>query len=348
MSEREFDAYLKLLAGLLQLGPEQRERIAAELRDHMEDRLESLLAAGYSRDDAVAKALEEFGDAAALAGSFRQLAWNRKKRFIMRCTAASVCGVLTIILAAAAFWPGGQPGGAGIGPGQVQAQGNSGAALASQDATDRNAGTRKKLETRLDSQFQDVPLEQVIGFYSEALGVQFYLHEDELANIGVDRETTNVNLNLKDVRTDMALDLMLSAVDCGYYMRDGIVIITSKSVADTQLVLRVYDCGDLIADDPVYAKPQSHNTEVNPGGMGAGGGTGDARPRETELSLVDLIKRSTAHRDGFGWLEEGTGAGTIYRYNNKIVVNQTEEVHAEIECLLDHLRTQGRSQAGPQ
>jgi hypothetical protein len=40
MSEQEFDLYLKLLAKCLRLTSGQREQIADELRDHLEERLE--------------------------------------------------------------------------------------------------------------------------------------------------------------------------------------------------------------------------------------------------------------------------------------------------------------------
>ena len=71
MSDHEFNNYLTLLAGLLRLGEKQRQAIAEELRTHLEDRLEELLARGLSRDEAIRQALSEFGDAAGLAASLR-------------------------------------------------------------------------------------------------------------------------------------------------------------------------------------------------------------------------------------------------------------------------------------
>ena len=67
MSEQEFESYLRLLGRLLRLSDEQREAIRHELEDHMAERLAELLERGYTRDEAVATALDEFGDAAALA-----------------------------------------------------------------------------------------------------------------------------------------------------------------------------------------------------------------------------------------------------------------------------------------
>ena len=62
MSQQEFDSYLALLCRLLRIAPQQREQVAEEFRAHMEDRLEELLAAGLSRDEAIQQAIGEFGD----------------------------------------------------------------------------------------------------------------------------------------------------------------------------------------------------------------------------------------------------------------------------------------------
>ena len=63
MSDREFDNYLSLLSGLLRLRGKQRDAIAEELRSHLEDRLEELVAQGVAREAAIQQTLAEFGDA---------------------------------------------------------------------------------------------------------------------------------------------------------------------------------------------------------------------------------------------------------------------------------------------
>jgi RND family efflux transporter MFP subunit len=105
MSEQEFELYLKLLSRCLGLTPSQREQIADELRDHLEERLEELARAGVPREKAVVQALDEFGDAAVLAGDFATIARLKRRRFLMRLSLGSV-GVLTAaLLVAYAFWP---------------------------------------------------------------------------------------------------------------------------------------------------------------------------------------------------------------------------------------------------
>jgi len=105
MSEQEFDLYLKLLAKCLRLTSGQREQIADELRDHLEERLEELARAGVPREKAVVQALDEFGDAAALAAHFTTIARLKRRRFLMRLSLGSVGALTAALLIAFAFWP---------------------------------------------------------------------------------------------------------------------------------------------------------------------------------------------------------------------------------------------------
>jgi hypothetical protein len=105
MSEQEFELYLKLLSRCLHLTPAQREQIADELRDHLEERLDELAQAGVSREKAVVQALDEFGDAAVLAADFASIARLKRRRFLMRLSLGSVGALSAVLLIAFAFWP---------------------------------------------------------------------------------------------------------------------------------------------------------------------------------------------------------------------------------------------------
>jgi hypothetical protein len=122
MSEQEFDLYLKLLAKCLRLTSGQRELIADELRDHLEERLEELARAGVPRERAVAQALDEFGDAAVLAAHFTTIARLKRRRFLMRLSLGSVGALTAALLIGYAFWPENR---ALRGPEQIVAQENT-------------------------------------------------------------------------------------------------------------------------------------------------------------------------------------------------------------------------------
>src|SRR5207253_8944747 len=98
--------YLTLLAGLRRLDSKQRRTIADELRSHLEDRLDELMARGISREEAVKQALAEFGDAAGLAGQFLAISRNRKRRWLMRVTTFSIAATLLVAAGITILWPG--------------------------------------------------------------------------------------------------------------------------------------------------------------------------------------------------------------------------------------------------
>src|SRR5262245_12300720 len=110
MTNNEFDNYLTLLSSLLQIRGEQREAIAKELRAHMEDRLDELLAQGIERDDAVRIALADFGDAAGLAADFSSLSRNRRRRWMMKVTSFSMAVLVLLTVGLIAIWPEHRPG----------------------------------------------------------------------------------------------------------------------------------------------------------------------------------------------------------------------------------------------
>ncbi|HEY1602855.1 MAG TPA: efflux RND transporter periplasmic adaptor subunit [Pirellulales bacterium] len=105
MSEQEFELYLKLLARCLRLTPGQRDQIADELRDHLQERLEELVRSGLSRDQAVVQALDEFGDASVLAAHFTTIAQWRRRKLFMRLSLGSVAALTIVLFGAMAFWP---------------------------------------------------------------------------------------------------------------------------------------------------------------------------------------------------------------------------------------------------
>ena len=96
MSEQEFEAYLRLMSRFLHLSDKQREAIGRELRGHMEERFDDLVARGYTHEDAVSTILDEFGDAAALANDFGQI--GRRRKWIVRSAAGTMAVAAAVVL----------------------------------------------------------------------------------------------------------------------------------------------------------------------------------------------------------------------------------------------------------
>jgi hypothetical protein len=57
-----------------------------------------------------------------------------------------------------------------------------------------------------------------------------------------------------------------------------------------------------------------------------------------QASLVELVVECTAAGENDGWLQLGTGAGSIMRYGDKLIISQSEAAHHEIAYLLQDLR----------
>jgi hypothetical protein len=287
MSNEEFDNYLALLAKLLRLGEQQREQIAGELRAHLEDRLDDLLSRGMPRHEAVKLALEEFGDAAVLADDFVSISRNRKRRWMMRITTLSAAAIVLIAAGVFTFWPG-----TNAGPGA--------AALVAQDPAAGGPGVRlpgigpgsqgpmpvaldfpkvatldERLDQRIDVDFADTPLRDVIEFLHQQTGIAFYTKAQRLEDAGVNADSP-LTLNLKQVRVSTLLDLMLEEIGLVYTEKDDLIVITTEEDSRATMEVRVYDCRDLLAMPtglPGAGGPHGMSMPGMPGMMMPGMGT---------------------------------------------------------------------------
>jgi hypothetical protein len=372
MSDREFENYLSLVSGLLRLEGQQRRAIADELRSHLEDRLDELMAQGLSKDDAIQQALAEFGDAAGLAGQFVSIARNRKRRWLMRAMTFSAAAIFLLAAALAIVWPGrnAAPGVANLtaqdpAAAAPQVPGLPGAPVTGEPSLE------DKLNLRLDANFSEVPLGDVLTYIRDATGIQFVVRTKKLEEAAVTPDVP-VNAKLKQVRVSTLLDLLLADLELTYVERDDLIFITTPEDAEATLVVRVYDCRDLLSMDappgadkfigPPPAKemrggmfaiedPANGIANSGPpagppsaGGMGGiggfmgGGGSGLARPvSEHDVRAERLMDILTTNVDTDSWQETG-GPGSISEYNGLIVVTQTAQTHKKVERVLDMLR----------
>lgn len=266
MSQQEFDTYLSLLCRLLRIAPQQREQVAEEFRTHMEDRLEELLAKGMDREGAVKLALEEFGDAAGLAAQIASISQGRRKRWIMRIGTISVVGLAAAVLLAVAFWP----DGAQVKAPQVVAQtgGAAGAPEAGASAPGRSEPLiEEKLAQRIDVEYPEVPFKEVLEDLKERAGIQMYVNSKAIKNAVPDALEASITINLKQVRLDMLLDLLLEQAgddSLAYVERDGILIISTSEALSGASEVKVYNCRDLLA----MASPvPGGGMMMGPGGM---------------------------------------------------------------------------------
>ena len=105
MSNHEFENYLALVSRLMRLSRAQTALIRDELRDHLETRVSELTESGVDQNDAMRKALEEFGDATVLANHFQSVFQLNQRRWMMRFATFSIAGTFLAAVLVMAMWP---------------------------------------------------------------------------------------------------------------------------------------------------------------------------------------------------------------------------------------------------
>ena len=367
MSEQEFELYLSLLGRMLRLDSAQREQIADELRDHFEERLDELIRLGHSRPEAIARTLEEFGDAAGLAAHFTHISHRRKKRLIMRCTLGTIVGMAAAILVVAALWPTDAPvpvNGVAVAQQAQAPQSVPAEAPASLSAVDaRRAAIEEKLNTRLNKiDFIEVNFSEVLKYLSDFLKVDILVNKRLSGDDGFSLDHA-VTLDIKhsDVAARTVLELSLEHFgdDIGYTIRDGLIYITHKFDAGE---IRVYNCRDLLgnasggaamgmAGDMAMMPDMSGGMQTGgmlgmSGGFGSmkmglgGGGDGSGSPG----SGLEWVIVNTIHPESW---TTGGGGGSIEQFNGLLIVKQSQAVHREIKELLDQIRVAAKAPPAP-
>ncbi len=353
MSEHEFEAYLNLLARTLRLSPRQRDRIAGELRDHMEQRLDELTAAGVERHDAALQALDEFGDATALATELSDSAREKKRRHLMQTTFATAAVAAAVTLGVMYLAPSNYQG--------RPSQPFAAADQAESAPTPDTARTEPAPQKRVDARFEDSRLEDVIGWFADQLDVNLHVDWNVLELAGVERDLP-VSMGLSDVNTRVAFELMLRTLPTEARLSYEVVderlwLLTTADHVRPEIVSRGYDLTHLIElrRNEILDRPNPRSGRSGRGtGMGGRMGMGDmgggfgmggmapesfaANDRSGSASHGDVSDRlgavivDTLPRDT--WMLPGTG---VVVFDGVAVVRQTEANHREIEKTLDML-----------
>lgn len=342
----DFEDYVTVLTSLLRMRSARRSAIVEELRDHLQQRLEELTAQGVTAKEAIAIAMSEFGDAAALAAAFTAVDWNRRRRWMMRCTAVSVVVVLAAVLAAVAFWPAAQapfaPEAIAQSAGEQDKRGASLPATGSPAAAEMDGElsdqVRAKLVKRVDVEFMETPLGDALTFLAEKAGVQIYLKRRALDDVGI-TPLDPVTFNLAQIPIDMALDLMLDELQLDYTIDRGIVVVSTPEDIEMNLQVAVYNVRDLLADLPsLKCKTVERPFKGEAAGISAGGGVQCQASADQLIEPADqLITTIVATIEPTTWDEVG-GPGSISMFGQVLVVQQTRSVHDKIADLLRKIR----------
>ena len=199
--------------------------------------------------------------------------------------------------------------------------------------------------------FNQVTLEDAVDFLRDVSGTNLHVNWRALEGVGITKQTP-VTMQLSDVPMRRVLRSLLD--ECGgpnqltYFVDDGIIEITSRELADSQMITRVYPVEDIVVEIPNFAGPTldlaNQNSQVSGGGGGGGGGgsssglfgsgsntTGNGVDQQTTKqqradSLVDTIKQTVQPSI---WRDNG-GTASIRYFNGHLIVTAPRSVHEAI------------------
>jgi len=227
----------------------------------------------------------------------------------------------------------------------------------------------QKMQQRIDVVLFKQPLKDVVSSLGTKLDVPFYIDERALAEVGMDSNTP-VNIDLRNIKAEVAMRLLMKSLQLTWLVRDDMVIVTTPEVAEQELEVRIYQCQDFLE---IASLSQNQGGAITRGmggfqnipperirGEGFRNGqsassdvrlpatrspypqvynaSSDGHSRNRDRTLGDLIKLIPRVIKPRSWEDLG-GSGTIGSLAGGIlVISATSSVHAEVGQLLQELR----------
>lgn len=332
MSEPEFEMYLSLMSKLLRLNGAQKADIAEELRGHLEERLVQLTAQGKSREEAIRLALDEFGDAGALACQFARPHSLRRRRQIMRYSIGSFVALAGIFTLVSLMWPSQQDAPPAVQA--VSAQSEEGKQKAESanpidvDSSPSQKIVQNPLQNKLDQRggefnFVDMDLEDAINKLSEMLDKDILFEQMPESGSSINLQARSGALSYRS-----ALELILRQGSNGtldYVIKDGVILLTASN---KDYEVQVHDCRDLLAEVELTEALKAQFAVAL-----AGETFPSTSPAGAALMNVILFATQPAQ-----WMINNDEGGSLSEFNGMLVVRHTQAVHRKIEDVLKKLR----------
>jgi hypothetical protein len=209
------------------------------------------------------------------------------------------------------------------------------------DVSAKLALSRKLPEVK----FSAIPLSDAIDYLRDVSGANIHVNWRALELLNVTRQTP-VSLKLNDVTMRRVMKSLLDETGAGelltWYIDEGVIEITTREIADQQLITKVYPVEDLVMEIPNFAGPtfnlqnQSNQTSGQGGGggssqslfSGSGSNTNESlEGNTTKQSRADsLVKLITDTVQPEVWRENG-GTAAIRYFNGHIIVTAPRSVH---------------------
>jgi hypothetical protein len=212
----------------------------------------------------------------------------------------------------------------------------------------QDVSARRALNTVLpELRFENITIADAIDFLRDVSGANIHVNWKALEEIGIGKDAT-VNVRLRTVALRKVLNLVLAEAGSGgmltFYIDDNVIEVTTRALADQQLITRLYPVDDLIMEVPDFIGPdfQINQSSSTGGGGGSGqslfGGStsenqqGQAMTRnERAEALIETIK-SIVQPDI--WNTAG-GPAAIRFWNGSLIVTAPRSVHEALGGIVD-------------
>jgi hypothetical protein len=205
---------------------------------------------------------------------------------------------------------------------------------------EQTAGVRSLNNSLPEIRISDATLGDAIDFIRDASGANIHVNWRALAELNVTREMP-INMRLRSVSLRSVLKLLLADVGSGlltFYVDDGVIEVTTRELADQQLITRVYPVEDLIMEIPNFTDAPDFQIQSSTGGRGGSGNnsiftgsmSSETREGKTDAErgqeLVDVIMDTIQPEV---WRENG-GPASIRFFRGKLIVTAPRSVQESI------------------
>jgi hypothetical protein len=205
------------------------------------------------------------------------------------------------------------------------------------------------LNARLaDARLINITLAEAIDYLRDVSGANIHVNWKALEPLGITQDTV-VDIRMRNVTVRRMLRALIDQIGAAgqvtSYVEDGIVEVTTREIADQQIIIKVYPVGDLVMSVPDFAGPAMDLSRQQNTASGAGGGgsasSGSLFESDTTASnnpdaqksraerANDLVKLITETVRPEIWRENG-GPASIRYFNGHLIVAAPRSVQEAI------------------
>lgn len=308
---QEIQSWLDTVTRLLRVEPDQRIAIREELDSHVRDRVCDLMVTGLTEPEAVRRAIEEFGDAAALARSFKTARQGFIRRHLMHAAmlaiAGSALGLSVLAVTDHNLIPGGLPERAEV----------YGAAPATGPQSAEPIGIASG----------EMPFKDVLHAAASAKGLTLLVRWSELEEINADPDK-QVRIPLDGLTLDeLFVEINSQIIDphlgpAEYrILEDGVLEVSIRDDFDRrETVLVKYDIGDIVEAE------RERGTRAD----------------AASSMIIDTLQHHISSDD---WEDLGGDKISVTAFGDTLFITGPARIHPQVAWMLERMAGEPRGDA---